>query len=97
MRIFATINWDKLRKKRIDNAWYDDIVSTMRASIDKQLLYSIDVPKQSGGWIHRYISPQNWMPLIYDSNSPSIHHSSLETVLQENHTMERGVCGDIGN
>ncbi|MEO1286295.1 MAG: heparinase II/III family protein [Chloroflexota bacterium] len=77
MRIFAAINWDELRTKMIGEAWYDDIVSTMRSTVDKQLSYAIDVPKHSGGWIHRYVSPDNWMPLIYDSNSPTIHRSKL--------------------
>lgn len=77
MRIFATTDWDKLRKKMDNEAWYSEIVSTMCASVDEQLSHSIEVPTQSGGWIHRYISPENWMPLIYDSQNPTEHRSSL--------------------
>ena len=77
MRIFAKTNWDDLHSKMINESWYADIVSTMRDRVDTQLSHSIDVPTQAGGWIHRYISPENWMPLIYDSQSPDIHRSSL--------------------
>ncbi len=77
MRIFAKINWDDRRTKIKDEAWYAKIVSTMRTKVDEQLTHSLDVPTLAGGWIHRYISPENWMPLIYDSQSPTEHRSSL--------------------
>jgi len=77
MRIFTTTDWDKLRIKMNNEAWYADIINSMQDMIDEQISHSIDVPTQAGGWIHRYISPENWMPLIYNSQSSTEHFSSL--------------------
>ncbi|GAB5494406.1 MAG: hypothetical protein Phog2KO_46210 [Phototrophicaceae bacterium] len=77
MRIFATIDWDKLRTGVTKDAWYADIIATMQTKINEQIAQGVDIPQQSGGWIHRYISPENWMPLIYDNQSPTDHRSSL--------------------
>ncbi len=77
MRIFAATDWDKLRTRVNNEAWYADIVNSMRNSIDEQLSHSTEVPDLAGGWIHRYISPENWMPLIFNNQSPSEHYSSL--------------------
>jgi len=83
MRIFATVDWDAIRTRAKTEEWYVDIVSTMQSALDAQLAYSITVPKQAGGWIHRYVSPKNWMPLIYDSQSPHEHRSSLGDSYQD--------------
>ncbi len=31
------------------------------------------LPTGAGGWIHRYICPTHWLPLIYDGNKPHDH------------------------
>lgn len=77
MRIFNTIDWDNIHSRVNRDTSYANIISTMRHKVDEQLAFGIAIPKQSGGWIHRYISPENWMPLIYDSQSPDVHRSSL--------------------
>jgi hypothetical protein len=34
---------------------------------------SVLVPAEAGGWIHNYICPDHWQPLVYDGNLPDVH------------------------
>lgn len=77
MRIFATIDWDTLRRHRRVAGWYAEIVDTVRANVDQKIAQSLAIPEQPGGWLHEYVCQDHWVPLLYDSSDPVTHRSLL--------------------
>ena len=77
MIIFSKTEWHQRNQMVSEQPWYQSVVDRMQQQVDELLSDPITVPKEAGGWIHRYISPSNWMPLIYDRYSPQLHNSPL--------------------
>ncbi len=42
--------------------------------VDAWCLSQPELPNQSGGWIHNYICPTHWLPLVYDGDKPTEHN-----------------------
>lgn len=71
MAIFSSIDWQK-RRKLLSNSWYKAVVQCIKNRVDAEFDY-LNLPDQPGGWIHKYIHPNSWMPLVYDGHQPTYH------------------------
>ncbi len=50
--------------------------------VDAWCAVPAELPNVSGGWIHKYICPTTWLPLMYDGNRPNEHRSPAGTTCE---------------
>ena len=74
MSIFGSIDWHQ-RRKLLSNSWYEAVVQGIKNRVDAEFDY-LNLPEKPGGWIHKYIHPTSWMPLVYDGHQPTYHATS---------------------
>ena len=70
------VNWSQLQTQAESLSWYSDIVSTVQKRVDTTIVAGLNVPDLPGGWLHKYVCQETWMPLRYNPND-STHHTSL--------------------
>ena len=75
-----SINWSQLKDKARALSWYSDIVSTVQARVDASIARGLTVPDLPGGWLHKYVCQETWMPLRYNPTDAKNHTSLLGKV-----------------
>ncbi len=73
MQLFTQATINKLTQKVAPNGSAHADWQRLLARVDIWCAQSPELPTQSGGWIHNYICPTHWLPLIYDGDAPSVH------------------------
>lgn len=68
MQLFTQETLNILKRKADSADW-----QTLLARVDAWCADAVTLPNQSGGWIHNYICPTHWLPLIYDGDMPNVH------------------------
>ena len=79
MSIFGSVDWQQ-RRKLLSNSWYETVVQSIKERVDAEFDY-LNLPDQPGGWIHKYIHPTSWMPLVYDGHQPTYHATADGAVM----------------
>ena len=73
MALFDHVDWDDIRARSRRHAWLAAALQAIQARVDAQLTQPLLIPDQPGGWVHEYVCPVHWLPLIYDAQSPHAH------------------------
>ena len=74
------VNWSQLQTQTQTLPWYSDVVSTVQKRVDTSIAQGLSVPNLPGGWLHKYVCQDTWMPLHYDANDSKNHTSLLGKV-----------------
>ena len=70
-----SVNWSQLREKARALPWYSDIVSNVQTRVDASVARGLTAPDLPGGWLHKYVCQETWMPLRYNSTDAENHQS----------------------
>ncbi|MGB1249519.1 MAG: alginate lyase family protein [Candidatus Promineifilaceae bacterium] len=73
MQLFAVSTISALKRQIEPNRPKSADWQRLLARVDRWCADSAELPNQSGGWIHNYICPVHWMPLVYDGNLAKTH------------------------
>lgn len=63
MALFAHLDWNTLGAS--ETPWRQRILNGFRARATHLLHADLTVPTQPGGWMHQFICPTHWEPLLY--------------------------------
>jgi len=74
------INWSQLKEKARALPWYSEIVSNVQTRVDASVARGLSVPDLPGGWLHKYVCQETWMPLRYNPTDSKNHQSLLGKV-----------------
>ncbi len=74
------VNWSQLQTQAQTLSWYSDVVSTVQKRVDTSIVQGLSVPDLPGGWLHKYVCQDTWMPLHYNANDSKNHVSLLGKV-----------------
>ncbi len=69
MQLFTQQTLNTLKRKADVSADW----SALLARVDTWCAESVTLPNRPGGWIHNYICPTHWLPLVYDGDTPNVH------------------------
>ena len=70
-------NLSTLKASTRAQPWYQDVVSSVQARVDVSIARGLGIPELPGGWLHKYVCQESWMPLRYDPLDPVNHRSLL--------------------
>ena len=73
MQLFGTSTIDALKRHIEPGQPKHADWQRLLARVDNWCIDSNELPNQSGGWIHNYICPVHWMPLVYDGKLATTH------------------------
>lgn len=71
------VNWSQLQDKAQNLTWYSNVVSTVQKRVDTSVARGLNVPDLPGGWLHKYVCQDTWMPLHYNADDAKNHVSLL--------------------
>lgn len=74
MRLFSAATIEQAKKKIESTPWAKAGWQSVQQRLAAWQSQSGQIPMEAGGWIHNYICPEHWEPLIYDDNLPDQHH-----------------------
>lgn len=77
MHLLAGSTLDTLIRDTAENGVFHAEWTRLIARVDAWCAAAPDIPTQSGGWIHNYICPTTWLPLIYDGDKGNLHRSPV--------------------
>ncbi len=71
MRLFSEATIEQAKQKIESTTW---VREGWQAVVQRVAAWQPDqIPAEAGGWIHNYICPEHWEPLLYDGNLPHQH------------------------
>ncbi|GAB4262985.1 MAG: heparinase II/III family protein [Candidatus Promineifilaceae bacterium] len=73
MRLFSTAVIGQAKQKMESTIWADEGWQALAQRVVDWQQQSGQIPAEAGGWIHNYICPEHWEPLVYDGRSPHQH------------------------
>ncbi|MEM6429345.1 MAG: alginate lyase family protein, partial [Deinococcota bacterium] len=75
-----TQDWSQLQEKARALPWYSALQARVQARVDASIARGLEVPTKPGGWLHKYVCQDTWLPLRYDPSNPTQHRSLLGKV-----------------
>lgn len=73
MRLFSTATIEAAKRNQITNRWATVGWQGVQERVAAWSATPVQVPAEAGGWIHNYICPEHWQPLVYDGSLPDRH------------------------
>lgn len=73
MRLFSEATIEQAKEKIESTQWAKAGWQTVQTRVAMWQEQLAQIPAEAGGWIHNYICPQHWHPLIFDGNLPDQH------------------------
>ncbi|MEM6430769.1 MAG: hypothetical protein AAF708_16135, partial [Deinococcota bacterium] len=75
-----TQDWSQLQEKARALPWYSALQARVQARVDASIARGLEVPTEPGGWLHKYVCQDTWLPLRYNPSNPTQHTSLLGKV-----------------
>ena len=73
MRLFSEATIEAAKQKIESAGWAKAGWQAVQKRVAMWQEQPAQIPPEAGGWIHNYICPQHWHPLIFDGNLPDQH------------------------
>lgn len=69
MALFDHIDWHAIQERKRRAPWYQPILEATLARASRLSSVVAEVPPEPGGWMHQYVCPVHWEPLIYEPSA----------------------------
>ena len=73
MHLFSASTIENTRVKTGNSPWMQAGWQAVQQRTAQWQSQSGQIPTEAGGWIHNYVCPEHWHPLLYDGNTPGLH------------------------
>lgn len=73
MRLFSAATIEQASVKTESTPWVQAGWQAVQQRIAQWQSQPNQIPEEAGGWIHNYVCPDHWHPLVYDGDMANVH------------------------